>query len=547
MTHVFDRMKLFILAACLLVSVPAWAQPAATPRVLVLPFAAEADPSAPGGAGGNLWLGEAAAVLLTDGLTSRGIPAFTRDERIAAFDRLRLPMRATLTRATIIRVGELLGATEVVFGDVRLANTLSARVRIIQLGSGRQLQDVTDDADLKGIFELFDRLSGRVASTTGHVTSPAAAWPRLSLEAFEAYVKGLVAATPATGQKFLETAMSLAPRDPRILLALWRSYADQDEHEKALSVANAVALDSPLSRQARFAVAQSLIELRRNDGAYKELVALARAKSTPAISNALGIVQLRRAVTAGAESAGAYFVKAAEARPGDPDLLFNAGYAYALARDTASALHWLREAVRYDAANGDAHLVMSHVLAGAGRSVEAQRELELARLLGTSLETASLTLSATITPNLERLRTGLEVDAVAAVDAAVANPAARDQRDAALFHLERGRRLFEERRDRDAINELRRAAYLAPYDQETHLLLGRLYQRGGRLAEAIDELIVANWARETAAGRLALAQALFESGDRDGARREAERALVLQPSLAEAKELLKKVAGGGRP
>ena len=73
-----------------------------------------------------------------------------------------------------------------------------------------------------------------------------------------------------------------------------------------------------------------------------------------------------------------------------------------------------------------------------------------------------------------------------------------------MFHLERGRRLFEERRDREAINELRRAVYLAPYEEEPHRLLGQLYQRAGRLAEAIDELTVAMWARETAAGRLAL-------------------------------------------
>jgi tetratricopeptide (TPR) repeat protein/TolB-like protein len=545
------RHRARLLAATLLVSIAspaaAAAQAVAGSRVLVLPFAAQADQSARGGAGGTLWLGEAAALLLTDGLADLGLVTLGRDERVSAFDHLRLPMRATLTRATMVRVGELVGASEVVFGEIRLAESarLTVRVRMVQLGPGRQLPDLADEAGLDGIFALFDRLSVRVAAAMGQpkpVVAPSL--PRLPLEAFEAYVKGLVAATPATAQRFLETAMALAPRDPRILLALWRTYAEQDEHEKALAVANAVAADSPLARKARLAVALSLVELRRFDGAHKELMALAKQRAAPGLSNALGIVQLRRGVLAGPESATAYFDRAVAARPDDTTFLFNLGYAYALAKEAPTALQWLRETVRFDAAHGDAHLVMSSLLAGSGRQIEAQRELDLAKLLGTSVETATLTLGPAIPQGLERLATDLDVDSPVRLEAAVGNPSQRDQRQVALYHLERGRRLFEERRDRDAVNELRRAAYLAPYEEEPHRLLGQLYQRGGRLTEAIDELTVALWARETAAGRIALGTALLENGDRDGARREAERALVLQPSSTEAKDLLKRIGGG---
>jgi tetratricopeptide (TPR) repeat protein len=539
-----------VLAALMVAIVwPAAASAQALPgsRVLVLPFTAETDQTARGGAGGTLWLGEAASLLLTDGLATLGHTTLGRGERLSAFDHLRLPMRANLTRATMVRVGELVGASEVVFGDIRLADSerLSVRVRIVQLGPGRQLPDITDAASLDGIFALFDRLSSKVAAGIGKATpvgAPAA--PRLSLEAFEAYVKGVVAATPATAQRFLETAMSLAPRDPRILLALWQTYADQDEHEKALAMANAVPADSPLARKARVAVALSLVELRRFDGAHKELMALAKQRPAPALSNALGVVQLRRGLLTGPESATAYFDRAVNARPDETSFLFNLGYAYALAREVPTALQWLRETVRFDAANGDAHLVMSSLLAGSGRQIEAQRELDLARLLGTSVETAKLSLGPAVPPGLEQLATDLDVDSPVRLETAVGNPAERDQRQVAQYHLDRGRRMFEERRDRDAINELRRAAYLAPYEEEPHRLLGQLYQRAGRLAEAIDELTVALWAKETPAGRIALGTALLENGDLEGARREAERALVLQPSSAEAKALLKRIGGG---
>ena len=60
------------------------------------------------------------------------------------------------------------------------------------------------------------------------------------------------------------------------------------------------------------------------------------------------------------------------------------------------------------------------------------------------------------------------------------------------------------------------------------MLLGQVYHRIGQLPQAIDQLKVANWCRETAAGRLALASALLDSGDTSGARIEARRALVLE-------------------
>ena len=92
-------------------------------------------------------------------------------------------------------------------------------------------------------------------------------------------------------------------------------------------------------------------------------------------------------------------------------------------------------------------------------------------------------------------------------------------------------------RDREAVNELRRAIYLTPYEEEPHRLLGGIHQRAGRLTEAIEEFTVALWCRETAEGRTALASALLDAGQREAAQREAARALQLDPSSADARTL----------
>ena len=79
------------------------------------------------------------------------------------------------------------------------------------------------------------------------------------------------------------------------------------------------------------------------------------------------------------------------------------------------------------------------------------------------------------------------------VAAALVAAEQRDQRDIAAFHLEQGRQLFAQERDDDAIAELRRAIFLAPYESEAHLLLGRIYLRTGRMQDAIDALTIAVW------------------------------------------------------
>jgi len=545
MMRLFSTPRVFLATAVLASSIaPVSAQSAPGSRVLVMPFAAEVQPGAPGGAAAAHWIGEAAAVLLEEGLAGAGVTVFSREERLAAFDRLQLPSSSVLTRATMIRVGELVGASEVVFGEVRLADRLSVRARIIQIGPGREASDVTDQGAMPDMAAVFDRVSRRIAAATGRPVVPAAVVTPMPFEAFESYMKGLVALSPAAQQRLLEGAMALAPKDPRVQLALWDVYTGQGLHDKALASANAVAANSPLARRARFDVALSLIELRRLDGAFKELSGLQAARRSAVLANALGIVQLRRTTAVpDTPAAATFFQQAVEAEPGNTDFLFNLGYAYAIASNASTALLWLRESVRYDAANGDAHLVMSAVLAASGRSAEAQREFDLARVLGTRLEAPGSAPPAKVPAGLERLETDLDHAGVPRLTATLSTPAQADQRETAAFHLSQGRTLVAARKDREATEALRRAIYLAPYEEEPHRLLGEVYQRAGRLPEAIDEFKVALWCRETAAGHIALGHALLDSGDRDAARRELDRALILAPDSAEARALQKRFGG----
>jgi len=225
-----------------------------------------------------------------------------------------------------------------VFGDVRLTDKLSVHVRMIRLDEGRQLPDVVDEAPLADIFPLFERLATALGRLTGRPLSPLRhAQEHPPLEAFENYVKGLIAVTPRAQQRFLELAFQQAPRNPSVLLAMWSVYSDEGMHDKALAAARNVPTASAASRQARFSASLSLIALNRLEEGFKELTALMTERASPAVANALGVVQLRRGGTS-IVAAPALFQRAVETAPGNTDFLFNLGYAFALAHEPQPAL-----------------------------------------------------------------------------------------------------------------------------------------------------------------------------------------------------------------
>jgi Tfp pilus assembly protein PilF len=509
----------------------------------VLPFSVTVEAAVPGGEGAAFWLGEAAAILLADELDAQGAEALSRVDRVEAFARLQLPFVATLTRATMLRVAELVGATDLVIGEVRLGARMTVTARVISVDAAYQRPDIIEDGRGTEMYAIFERVAARLGPGVVGARTAAGHRAHLPLGAFEQYVKGLVAPTPAAQERFLEQARQQAPADDRVLLALWELHASQDAHEKALGFARLVSRDAPLDRQARLSTARSLIELGRFNDAYDLLQTLNGEASSPVLANALGVIQLRRGSTPQTGVPTYFFTRAADQEPDNTDYLFNLGYAYARSRDTDAALYWLREVVRFAPADGDAHLVMSQVLTAAGKKVEAQRELDLANQLGTSLDSDALALADKVPAGLERLGGRLDLQSPVGVGAAIANPSQREQQELAAFHVARGTRLFDQEDDRGAINELRRAIYLRPYDEEPHLLLGRIHQRRGQLREAIDEFRIAIWCLDSTRARLFLGEALLESGDKDGARAQAHRALAMTPDSAEAKALLTRIGG----
>jgi tetratricopeptide (TPR) repeat protein/TolB-like protein len=531
-----------VLIALIALALPAvgLAQSQSATPMLVLPFENVRPESQ------RTWLREAAAILLTDALAGSGAVAIARSERLLAFERLQIPPLASLSRASVIKVAQTVGAVAVVIGSVNVSATeLTVRARVIRLDTGRLLPEVSSKGAATDLFGVFGQLADGL-KTVGRPTAPASAdWRPPSARAFEFYVKGLIAEAPPAQIALFEQALKDAPAYAQARIALWQVHTDAGDHQRALTAISNGSPGRPLAREARFLAALSQIHLKKFDEAFQVLRELQHESPAAAIANAIGVLELRRSATPQPGRATYYFSQATDLDEADGDLFFNLGYAYWLERDARAAIYWLREAVRRDPTDGDAHFLLGTALQQSGAAPEAARERELALRLSSKYAAwdAKAAGSADGTPRgLERLHDQL-TNPASRVDAMVTTAGQRDQEELARFHLEAGRRAFGRDADREAVMELRRALYLSPYLAEAHMLLGRVYLRAGRLDEAIDALKVALWSDETAATHVLLAEAYLQAHDTAAARTEVDRALALEPNSAEAQRLKAKIAG----
>ncbi len=518
------------LAACW--STPATAEAQGPTRILVMPF------ENPRRDARIFWLSEASAVLLADNLNALGASAITRQERRQAFERLQVPPAASLTDATVIRISQLVGAGEAIVGTLQLDDDLLVvRARGIALDTGRLTADVTERGPLPELFTTFDRVARRLVPSSVRPRADVAR-EHPPVAAFENYVKGLLAETPDTAISYLNTALKIAPTYDRARLALWDTYVDQGDHVRALAAVQPVPSTSSSGGAARFLAGLSQLNLKNYDEAFALFKGLADERATPTVLNNLGIVQLQRGSTLQTGLPTYYFSKAAEADGDDPDYFFNLGYAYWESRDTQAAIYWLRETVRRNPADGDAHYVLGAALSAAGNATEAYREKELARRLSSTYEQWEKRPAADPVPKgLERGKGEVELPHAQRIESLLST-GQRDQQELALFYLDRAQRLFVTENDRDAVAELNRALYLSPYLADAHLLLGRIHLRNGRVREAVDALKISVWSADTALAHLALAEAYQQAKDTAAARSEAERALALDPSSSAARRLV---------
>ena len=233
--------------------------------------------------------------------------------------------------------------------------------------------DVTERGPLPELFAIFERIAPPHRAAVREIGGRDRRSVHPPVAAFENFIKGLLAETPATAINYLNAALTRQPTFDRARLALWDVYAEQGDHAARARGRSACARRFVAwARRARFLAGLSQLQseearrrLRDVQGAGRQRADADRPQQPRRRAAAAGRHAAERA------SRRTTSTRRREADPDDPDYFFNLGYAYWLDRDPQAAIYWLREAVRRNPADGDAHFVLGAALAAGGNAAEA--------------------------------------------------------------------------------------------------------------------------------------------------------------------------------
>lgn len=498
------------------------ALPLAADTLLVVPFdntnrAAELD-----------WVGESFAEGLTAALLGNGHGLVTRDERLAALERMGLPFTAPLTRASFLRLGEEVGADWIVLGRFTVEdNTLRVGIQLLDVRKPALSPWIAEDGPFASLLVVQRQLAWRILYRLDHAFPVSLQdfqekVPPLRVSAFESYIRGLLAMNREHQRHYFFQAYRLQPDYAPALFRLALLSFDEQDYAGAASWLDKIPATDSLAVEAGFYL--SLCHYFQDDFAQaaQTLAPVAQRFPTASVWNNLGVFASHQGR---ADDAVDYFNRALADDPADADACFNLGLHHARRSDWPAAAGVLERCTALNPGDDEALMLYAHVLDQLGRSPEA---LALRRQAGREDEEFN-----TATLDADRLQQRFNLPPAAAGAPVVSSSRARHVE----VHLERGRDFLDRNQFQDAIGELTEAIMLDPASARAHYLLAQVYAKQGRFQDSVSELKASLWSKDTVDARLRLAEIYLAWNQASDARKEVNAALALDPANAEARSL----------
>src|SRR6266851_4190099 len=484
------------------------------------------------------WLGEGLEELTIQRLWGAGEQVYSHAGRLAELERYGLPRSSKLSRATMLHIGEDLDADFVVFGRFTANGTsLTIESRILKVSPARLLPALRETGPLESLMDLHGRLIWRMLSANDrnyglNLAEFTKRQRPLRLDAFEHYVRGLLASEDDARLRELREAARLEPEWPEPDFALGEAYFARRDCDSALPWYARVPKTHDRYVEAVFATGVCRLLLGQPDHAEEEFTSLQEALKNnmvsgadlPEILNDLAIARARQGKTAAAQTD---FRRAAELDPDEDDYPFNLGLLALQSNDASAAVGYFREAAEREPDNPEDRALLILSLEKAGKQTEADQEREAKN------ESVA---------RLHRIKTELDVTALRAeIESAESTPraaASASSSDTPVTHIRRGRQELSAGHADAAEKEFRAVLGADPRSAAAHRGLAEIDRRQGKVDDAVKELQASLEARDSAVVRTMLAKIYLEQKKPDLARAEVEKALKLAPNYAEAKQLL---------
>jgi len=335
--------------------------------VLVLPFF---NQSKSANSANVDWIGESISEALRESLISEGVLALEREDRLEAFRRLSLRSNTVLTRASIIKTGEALDASEVVYGHYDLTpagldssgsrGVLRIGARVLSLKRLKQGQELEESGAVEDLAALEARLSWQALKELSVDTAPEEeflrARPRVRLDALESYIRGLLAANPEQQHRFFTQAARLDATYSQPCFQLGKSYWRKKDYRDAAGWLGRVQRSDPHYLEAQFFLGLCYYQMGDYMASAKCFGTVAATVPLNEVYNDLGAAQTRSNLTAAIES----FRKALEGDSTDPDYHFNLGYALWKAGQFPAAADSFRAVLERSPNDEEAAALLSH-------------------------------------------------------------------------------------------------------------------------------------------------------------------------------------------
>ena len=485
------------------------------------------------------WISEAFPEVLSQRMASPQVYVISREDRIYAFDHAGIPGAAHPSRATTYSVAEQMDADYVVFGDYDFnGSTFMARAQLLDMKKLKLLPQVESSGPLTSLIDVQTDLAWQLLSQMP--SPPAVAREQfvkssapIRVEAFENYVRGILATSRQEKTRHFREAIRLNPNYTLAMLQLGKVYYDAHEYESASLWLSRIPKDDAVAGQANFLLGMAEFYRGNYEKAYTAFTFLAARLPLTEVYNNLGVVEGRRGRRAASIE---HFTKAVAADPSDPDYRFNLAVALYKNGDNAGAAQQLREELQRRPNDAEAKGLLENINRGLSAPTAPASTTPILGVPPTGVRVP-----------LERIKRNYDEASYRQLQVEIHNLTEErlgksDRKAHSAYHSDRGKDLLARNATADAESEFREAIALDYNNAAAHAGMARAYEQKGDTFNARSEAQTSVRLQPNVDAWLVLARLDLKQNRIDAASDDVKNALKLEPGNSAAQALQREVS-----